>query len=81
MTKDEKANFEDKMSAIGGIMGLFMGFSILSVVEVIYFAAKASLVRIMTEKKNRVRFFRGQNKENINEKQKCCSVQLPGLTR
>ena len=56
VTKDEKANFEDKLSSIGGTMGLFTGFSILSAMEIIYFAGKALivLVRKLLEKKNRL---------------------------
>ena len=40
ITKDEKANFGDKLSAIGGKMGLLTGFSIISGVEIIYFVVK-----------------------------------------
>ena len=40
ITKDEKAKFEDKLSAIGGTMGLLTGFSIISGVEIIYFVVK-----------------------------------------
>ena len=40
ITKDEKANFETKLSAIGGTMGLLTGFSIISGIEIIYFAVK-----------------------------------------
>ena len=43
ITKDEKANFETKLSTIGGTMGLLTGFSIISGVEVIYFAVKMVL--------------------------------------
>ena len=39
ITKDEKANFETKLSVIGGTFGLFSGFSIISGVEILYFAA------------------------------------------
>ena len=40
VTKDRAAKFEDMLSAIGGTMGLLTGFSIISAVEIIYFAAK-----------------------------------------
>jgi hypothetical protein len=40
ITKDEKANFEEKISAIGGTMGLLTGFSLLSGIEIIYFGVK-----------------------------------------
>ena len=38
ITKDRSAKFVDKLSAIGGTMGLLTGFSIISGVEIIYFA-------------------------------------------
>ena len=38
--KDRAAKFVDMLSAIGGTMGLLTGFSIISGVEIIYFAAK-----------------------------------------
>ena len=40
ITKDRAAKFVDYISAIGGTMGLLTGFSIISGVEIIYFAAK-----------------------------------------
>ena len=40
ITKDRAAKFEDMLSAIGGTMGLLTGFSIISGVEILYFAAK-----------------------------------------
>ena len=40
ITKDEAAKFSDVISAIGGTMGLFTGFSIISGVEFLYFAGK-----------------------------------------
>ena len=36
----DTAKFVDMLSAIGGTMGLLTGFSIISAVEMIYFAAK-----------------------------------------
>ena len=44
ITKDKAAKFVDMMSAIGGTMGLLTGFSIISGVEIIYFAVKIFLV-------------------------------------
>ena len=41
ITKDRAAKFVDMLSAIGGTMGLLTGFSIISAVEILYFAAKA----------------------------------------
>ena len=40
INKDRAAKFVDMLSAIGGTMGLLTGFSIISAVEMIYFAAK-----------------------------------------
>ena len=38
--KDRAAKFVDMLSAIGGTMGLLTGFSIISAVEILYFASK-----------------------------------------
>ena len=40
ITKDRAAKFVDMLSAVGGTMGLLTGFSIISGVEIIYFAGK-----------------------------------------
>ena len=40
ITKERAANFVDKLSAIGGTMGLLTGFSIISGVEIVYFSGK-----------------------------------------
>ena len=40
ITNDRAAKFVDMLSAIGGTMGLLTGFSIISAVEILYFAAK-----------------------------------------
>ena len=40
ITKDRSAKFVDMLSAIGGTMGLLTGFSIISGVEIVYFASK-----------------------------------------
>ena len=52
ITKDSAAKFVDKLSAIGGTMGLLTGFSIISGVEILYFACKVALgyIDIMREK-------------------------------
>ena len=41
--KDRAAKFVDILSAIGGTMGLLTGFSIISAVEILYFASKLVL--------------------------------------
>ena len=40
ITKERSAKPVDMLSAIGGTMGLLTGFSIISAVEILYFAAK-----------------------------------------
>ena len=40
ITKDRAAKFVDMLSAIGGTMGLLTGFSIISGIEILYFAIK-----------------------------------------
>ena len=40
ITKDQKANFVTKFSTVGGTMGLLTGFSIISGIEILYFACK-----------------------------------------
>ena len=53
ISKDQRANFETKLSAIGGTMGLFTGFSILSGVEIVYFVIKIFCSRIKRSKHTR----------------------------
>ena len=43
ITMDKAAKFEDMLSAIGGTMGLLTGFSIISGVEIAYFAGRIIL--------------------------------------
>ena len=50
VTKDKAAKFVDMLSAIGGTMGLLTGFSIISGVEIMYFALK--IILNLTKKKN-----------------------------
>ena len=40
ITKDRAAKFVDMLSAIGGTMGLLTGFSLISAVEIVYYATK-----------------------------------------
>ena len=49
ITKDRAAKPVDILSAIGGTMGLLTGFSIISAVEILYFATKI-IVKIMRNK-------------------------------
>ena len=44
--KDKKVKLEAQVSLIGGTMGLLTGFSIISGVEIIYFAARAFIALI-----------------------------------
>ena len=41
--KDRAAKFVDMLSAVGGTMGLLTGFSIISGVEIVYFAVKIAI--------------------------------------
>ena len=43
ITKDRSAKFVDMLSTIGGTMGLLTGFSIISGVEMLYFAVKIAI--------------------------------------
>ena len=49
--KDRAAKFVDMLSAIGGTMGLLTGFSIISAVEILYFAANIGWNIIQNNKK------------------------------
>ena len=46
ITKDRAAKFVDMISAIGGTLGLFTGFSIMSAVEIFYFGIQILLEAI-----------------------------------
>ena len=48
-----EAPFVDMLSAIGGTMGLLTGFSIISGVEILYFAAKIAW-NILQKNKNKM---------------------------
>ena len=49
--KDKSSSFVDKLSAVGGTMGLLTGFSIISGVEILYFAVKFLLSAVYGKKK------------------------------
>ena len=40
ITKDRAVNFVAVLSSIGGTMGLLTGFSLISAVEILYYATK-----------------------------------------
>ena len=50
ITKDRSDSAMDKLSAIGGTMGLHTGFSIISGVEIVYFGVKIILSLISRRK-------------------------------
>ena len=52
ITKDRAAKFVDMFSAIGGTMGLLTGFSIISGLEMVYFACKIFL-KILKDRLNK----------------------------
>ena len=43
VTMDDAAKFANILAAVGGTMGLLTGFSIISLVEILYFALKIFL--------------------------------------
>ena len=49
ITRDDAAKTVDMLSAIGGTMGLLTGFSIISAVEIVYFAVRI-IVNIFVDK-------------------------------
>ena len=49
ITKDDAAKFVDKLSAIGGTMGLLTGFSLISAVEIVYFGIKI-IIQLLRER-------------------------------
>ena len=51
ITKDRAAKFVDMLSAIGGTMGLLTGFSIISAVELFYYAFKI-LINVLQNHKD-----------------------------
>ena len=53
ITMEKAAKFVDMLSAIGGTMGLLTGFSIISAVEIIYFATKI-VWNFIKNKKNKI---------------------------
>ena len=44
ITEDTKTNFVTKISVLGGTLGLFAGFSLLSGVELLYFTFRSPCV-------------------------------------
>ena len=52
ITKDRSAKFVDMLSAIGGTMGLLTGFSIISGVEILYFAFRIIVEMFKKRKEN-----------------------------
>ena len=53
IVNDVSVSLGDQISAIGGTMGLFAGFSILSAVEVVYFILK-SLFSLMSKSRMKI---------------------------
>ena len=56
ITKDSAAKFVDMLSAIGGTMGLLTGFSIISGMEILYFAANMYYVEATAEEKTIMKY-------------------------
>ena len=49
ITKDRADKFADMLSTIGGTMGLLTGFSLISAVEILYFAIKIACNMFMSK--------------------------------
>ena len=43
ISQDKKATFETQISVLGGTLGLFSGFSVLSAIEIVYYLFKLFL--------------------------------------
>ena len=56
ITKDRAAKFVDMLSAIGGTMGLLTGFSVISAVEIGYFAIKIARNICITKMCQKINF-------------------------
>ena len=56
--RDEEIKVENQISLIGGTMGLFTGFSIISGIEMIYFAIKIffNSTKVKMEKKGKATY-------------------------
>ena len=52
VTKDRAAKFVDIISALGGTLGLFTGFSVMSAFEIVYFGIKI-ILEIIRKKINK----------------------------
>ena len=71
--RDRKIKTEAQLSLIGGTMGLFSGFSIISGIEIIFFVAKflfKSLINFMDK-------YRNQDDNNDNEVGNNDATNLP----
>ena len=53
ITKDAKANIMTQISVIGGTLGLFTGFSIMSGLEILYFVFRIALGMLEKPKETR----------------------------
>ena len=56
ITKERVATFVDMISEIGGTMGLLTGFSIITAVEIVYFATKIviEIFSVVTPKETKI---------------------------
>ena len=50
ISQDKKATFETQISVLGGTLGLFSGFSVLSAIEIVYYLFKLFLSLITAPK-------------------------------
>ena len=64
--RDKKIKTEAQVSLIGGTMGLFSGFSIISGIEIVFFVAKF-LFKVVAHCNKR--YLQGQNDKSTDKKE------------
>ena len=64
ITYSMRINFETKLSTIGGTMGLFTGFSLLSAIEIVYHSFKI-ILRLMKKRMLKKKMIQRRSEVNI----------------
>ena len=62
VTRDVRTSLVDKISMIGGMLGLFTGFSVISGIEIMYFIIRVFLKIYQSQRRN----------EEQQQKRECC---------
>ena len=74
ITKDRAAKFVDMLSAIGGTIGLLTGFSIISGIEIVYFATK--IIISILKRFNRKQWTLSPKSCKMHEIHKCFNITI-----